>query len=225
MNDAATRRGMGEVGLDVADAAFDSRRSVCERLAIAPYHAKARDRRFDLDGVGRVALQGGVEMEPQTVDDRARLERASVERAEVDRQGQIPSRSQGLIGVGAQALDAELDVTVAGHHGRSARTLDAGEARADAAGDPSVESLLTVEVDGEVVRGDAILPRHEPHAGKLHRTVARERSPRRRLPAQRERSAADFEPQRGRADHHVRQVCVDGDRPALGQTDDWPHHE
>ena len=116
-------------------------------------------------------------------------------------------------------------MTVASDDERRAATLDALESHSDAAGEQAVRTLLAVQVDGEVVRGQATLWRREPRPGELHRPPGRDPSPLRGLRAQRELPFADQEQSREGAKRHVRQVHVDVDRSTLGQTDDGARDE
>ncbi len=151
-----------------------------------------------------------------------------VERGHLDgARARSPSRGQGLVGVEVQCpLDVELDVTVAGDEPRrgAPRVRCRREAYSDAAGDQPAGPLLTVEIDGEAVCGETIRPVDlDARPGELESPlVTRDASVLRRLPADREALRfADFEALPAKLTQigsHVREVRVEGDDGALGQT-------
>ncbi len=121
---------------------------------------------------------------------------------------------------------------------RSAPALHARTAYSDLAGECAVSPSPAFEINGHIIcvetivrcepprawRGRAI-PRREPDPGELHRPAARYPSPLRRLCVKRELPSTDLDLPRRGADDHVRQVRMNGDRSALGQTDDRPGDE
>ena len=221
VNDAATRRGMGEVGLDVAGT--PSMRAGASRGAC---------HRGRSHGAGRPAL-------------RARRRRARAPRGRCGRAASDRRRSRAPRGTPSSEPSSIDRARSPRGRGSSASGCRPGrEARRDRRG-PRRAKRPHARRGRSVLRRGRRPPRRAcwPSKSTARSSAARRSSPdASRVPASftdprpatpppppaaraRELPSVDLEGQRGGADRHVRQVRVDGDRATLGQTDHRPRDE